>query len=312
LAGSSAYRSLATSDRSVACLRCYATADFYAVVEINMTTARGTAARVVKIQRSLGKLDRMTLGSVDRLRLLTTDHVQRLHVANGSGATRGRRTRALLRRLTDLGLVVRLPREIGGRLAGSGKAIFCLSRLGQAVLASPGRAPRRRLLWQTKPYFQDHLLAVAELYVQLAEACQRGSAELLVFHAEPGCWRRFPGGSGQAITLKPDAHARVSVGDYEVSNFVEVDLGTESLPTINRKCQVYLSYWRTGLEQQRHGVFPRVIWLVPNQRRLEGIVGVVRRLASDGHRLFTVALVSDGPGVLTTAGTGRQVDGDSA
>jgi hypothetical protein len=268
-------------------------------MEDTMTAPRGTAARALKLQRALGEVELAALASLDQFRLLTTDHLQRLHVATGSPATRSRRTRTSLRRLHDLGLVVRLPREIGGRLAGSGMTIFCLSRLGQAVVAAPRRPPRGRLLWQTKPYFQDHLLAVSEVYVRVVETCRRGEAELLGFDAEPACWRTFTGSGGQAITLKPDAQVRVAADDFELSSFVEVDLGTESLPTISRKCQVYLSYWSSGLEQQRSGVFPRVVWLVPDERRKDGIARVVRRLGSHGQQLCTVVLMKDGPSSLT-------------
>jgi len=168
------------------------------------------------------------------------------------------------------------------------------------------------MLWQAKPYFHDHLLAVAEMHVRLTETCRFDAAELLSFQPEPECWRRFTGMGSQPVTLKPDAYVRVGVGDYEVSSFVEVDLGTESRPTIGRKCRAYVSYWRTGLEQQRHGVFPRVVWLVTDQRRLDGIADVIRRLPGDAHQLFTVALIADGPDVLATPPTSRSPDGGAA
>jgi hypothetical protein len=265
-----------------------------------MTAPRGAAARIARLQRSLSELDLTALASLDRLRLLTTDHLQRLHVTNGSPTTRSRRTRTLLRRLADRNLVVRLPREVGGRRAGSGKSTFCLTRLGQAVLASPDIAPRRRMLWRTTPYFQAHMLAVADLYVGLVEACRTTKAELLDFGAEPTCWRLFNGAGGEPIVLKPDAAVRVGVGDYELASFVEVDLGTESLPTINRKCQAYVSYWRSGLEQQQRGLFPRVLWLVPDKRRFSGVTSVVHRLAKDTYGLFAVGLAPDGPHLLTS------------
>ncbi|MBB4910531.1 replication-relaxation family protein [Actinophytocola algeriensis] len=258
-----------------------------------MTAPIGAAARIARLRRSMSELDLTALNSLDRLRLLTTNHVQRLHLATGSPATRSRRTRALLRRLTDRGLVVRLPRDIGGHRAGSATSTFCLTRLGQAVLTAPEVPPRRRMLWQTKPYFQDHMLAVAELYVGLVEACRDKNAELLAFEAEPTCWRRFSGPGGETLILKPDAVVRVGTGDFELASFIEVDLGTESLPTIHRKCQVYLRYWRSGQEQRDHGVFPRVWWLVHDLARLKAIVRVVGRLPSDAQPLFAIALTEE-------------------
>ncbi|MGQ0717787.1 MAG: replication-relaxation family protein [Pseudonocardiales bacterium] len=49
----------------------------------------------------------------------------------------------------------------------------------------PSGASRR----DTKPAFQDHVLAVAELYVQLVEIAREDVAEVLVSEAEPACWR---------------------------------------------------------------------------------------------------------------------------
>lgn len=265
-----------------------------------MTTLRGVAARVARLRRTLSERDLLVLGSLHRLRLLTSDHVARLHLADGSTSTRPRRTRAVLRRLADLGLIVRLGRTVGGPRAGSASTVYTLSGLGQAVVDT-SNSRRRRALWRTSPYFRDHMLAVSELYVRLTERCRGGRSELVAFDAEPRCWRSFVGPAGGVVPLKPDAYARIGHRDLELVSFIEVDLGTESLPTIQRKCQTYLAYWRTGAEQQERGVFPRVIWLVPDERRREGIATVLRRLTgNETLGLFAVATLEHGPRVLTT------------
>jgi hypothetical protein len=264
-------------------------------------TARGTAARVVRLRRELADRDFAVLDSLRRVRLLTTDQVRRLHFADNSPSTQARRCRALLRRLTELRLVVRLGRTLGGVRAGSSSTLHGLTGLGLAVLDASTGQHRRRTIWEAKPYFQDHLLAVSELYVRLVERARTEADDLLGFDAEPACWRRFAGIGGEPITLKPDAFVRVGIGEYELASFVEVDLGTESVPTIRRKCQVYLRYWRAGLEQQRHGVFPRVVWLVPNQRRADKITDAIRRLIrSSAHGLFAVTTAEHGSELLST------------
>jgi hypothetical protein len=256
--------------------------------------------RAGRLRARLGQRDLDVLDSLARLRLLTGKQVQRLHVHEGSPATRARRTRALLQRLTGLHVVVRLARRIGGVHAGSKGHIYGLSGLGQAVLGVGGPlGGRRRAAGATKPAFQDHVLAVAELYVQLVEIARAGRAELLGFEAEPAGWRYFSGIGGERLLLKPDAVTRLGIEDVELSAFIELDLGTESLPTIQRKCQRYLAYWQTGQEQQTHGVFPRVWWLVPNQPRQQGIGGVVDRLAREAQALFTVVLRAEAAERLT-------------
>lgn len=44
----------------------------------------------------------------------------------------------------------------------------------------------------------------------------------------------------------------------------EVDLGTEHLPRIQAKCQMYM---KTGAYQAAHGLFPAVVWLSPDSAR---------------------------------------------
>lgn len=264
-------------------------------------TPRGTAARVVRLRRELGERDLAVLASLQKLRLLTTAQIARLHFADLSPSTQARRCRALLQRLARLRLVVRLPRAIGGVRAGSRGHVYGLSGLGQAVLDAGDTSKRRRTVWQGKPYFQDHMLAVAELYVRLVETCRNSKAELLVFEAEPACWQRFPGPAGQTVMLKPDAYVRIGIGEYDLASFVECDLGTESLPTIQRKAQVFVSYWRSGLEQQRLGVFPRVLWLAPNNHRVTAMRDALRRVvAGTAPELFSVATDDEGPALLTS------------
>jgi len=256
--------------------------------------------RAAWLRTQLGERDLAVLESLSHLRLLTGKQVQRLHVADGSPLTQARRARTLLQRLTTLRLVVRLERRIGGIRAGSEGHLYALSGLGQAVLGVGGPIGRRRRpMGETKPWFQNHLLAVAELAVELTTHTRDGRVELLAFETEPACWRRFTGSGGQLITLKPDAFVRVGLGEYEQRAFIEMDLSTESLPTIEGKCRRYVAYWRTGREQQAHGVFPRVWWLVPSEPRLASIAGVIRRLAQEAQALFTVVLSSQAVDQLT-------------
>ncbi|HVI69451.1 MAG TPA: replication-relaxation family protein [Magnetospirillaceae bacterium] len=241
------------------------------------------------------------LQSLALLRLMTGGQVERLHFTEGSPATRGRRCRAALKRLAELRLIVRLGRRIGGVHAGSAAYVIGLSGYGQAVVDSDGpMGGRRRRVWETKPSFTDHVLAVADLYVRLVETERLDQLELLEFQAEPQAWRQSTGSHGQAVTLKPDGFVRLGVGDMELSNFVEVDMDTESPATLGRKMQAYAAYYRTGVEQRRHGVFPRVWWLGCSARSVERIARVVRGLPLDTQPLFGVAHLEDAIQSLTT------------
>lgn len=205
-----------------------------------------------------------------------------------------------MQRLTELGLIVRLRRRVGGVRSGSHGYVYGLSGLGQAVLdvgGEPGK--RHRRVVETKPAFQLHTLAISEVCVRLVEHCRAGSAELLDFAGEPRSWRQFPGMAGQVATLKPDAFVRLGVGEYEVSGFVEMDLDTESLPTIARKLAVYIAYWRSGLEQRRHDVFPKTWWLVPDTARGHALARTITRLPAGAQELFTVCLIPEFVDLIT-------------
>jgi hypothetical protein len=248
----------------------------------------------------LSDRDKQVLVSLYQLRLMTSRQVQRLHVPEGSALTQARRTRALLQRLAELALVIRLDRTVGGVQPGSTAQVYGLSGLGLAVLDVQGPyGGRRRRVWETKPYFMRHVLGVSELRVALHELTSGGRVQLLTFDGEPAAWRRFAGEGGVPTTLKPDAYVRIGIGEFERSAFVELDMASESLPTLQRKCLSYATYWRSGTEQHDHGVFPLVVWLVPDEARLRQIREVIGRLAADLRPLFAAALQADGPTMLT-------------
>lgn len=258
---------------------------------------RGHAARLLD---KLSERDVRILVDLDRLRLLTGQQLRRLHFPVGDPITQARKVRAALKRLSELGVIVRLSRRVGGIRSGSEGFVVGLSGWGHAVLDLRSDIPRRhRRVIETKLAFQNHVLAVSDLYVRLVEHGRAGESELLEFAAEPACWRRFGGLGGHAVTLKPDAFVRVGVGDYELASFIEQDMATESLYTIGRKLNVYVGYWRTAQEQQTRGVFPRVWWLVPTTARLQAITDSIARLPADARGLFAVCLTTDAVGLLT-------------
>jgi hypothetical protein len=131
-------------------------------------------------------------------------------------------------------------------------------------------------------------LAISELVVRLHEAdLLAGDLELIQLQTEPMCWRGFLGGLLAArMVLKPDLFVRVGAGAFEDRYFVEVDLATEHPSTLLSKAKRYVAYYRSGEEQRRHDVFPRVVWLVPDRARAEQIQDVLGQLPDAARRLF--------------------------
>jgi len=255
----------------------------------------------------LTERDQAILGDLAVLRLATGRQLQRLHVPEGSPLTRSRRSRSVLQRLSDQGLLLRLDRQVGGVHAGSSGFTYGLSAAGQRL--SSGRGPaggsRLRRPWEPAPSFIDHLLLVSELYVRLREATWAREVELLDFQTEPPCWRWWHGPSGERLVLKPDAFVRLGLGDYEHLSFVEVDRSTESTTVLRRKAETYVAYWHSGQEQASSGLFPRSVWLVPDERRRAQLAGVLGRLDPEAWQLFQVVRFDEALWALT----GRQPPG---
>ncbi len=185
----------------------------------------------------------------------------------------------------------RLERRRGGPGGGSSAWVYALGPAGRRLVAywAGEGLPRSRGAHEPAAPWTAHTLAVSELYVRLKEAERAGRVELLDFDAEPACWRTFTRLGGAPGVLKPDAYVRLGVGEFEDSFFVEVDLGSERRGQLTRQHQAYREYFRSGVEQAKTGVFPSVLWLVPDARRLALLMDIQRGLPAQARRLFTAA-----------------------
>jgi hypothetical protein len=183
-------------------------------------------------------------------------------------------------------IIDRLPRRHGGVRGGSSSIVYYLGPAGRRLLARRGFEARRTGFPGQR--FVAHTLAITELVVRLHEATVLGDLDLIEYQTEPRCWRTFLGVMNRRYRLRPDLFLRIGVGPYEDRFFLEVDRATEASPTILAQAKRYLAYLRSGEEQRRHGIFPRVIWTVPDQRRAEQIQSVLGQLPEAAQRPFVV------------------------
>lgn len=226
-----------------------------------------------KLDGRLTARDDAILSDLERYRLLTTRQLQRLHFpaqplgthSSVSAATRG--TTRVLGRLEGLGAIARLVRRIGGIKHGSAASIWQLASAGDRYVRARRGDPIRRRYDEPGLVFIEHQVAVADVATTLTEYANARRFDLLELELEPTCWRTFTGPSGAAITLKPDLLAVTADATTETHAFVEVDRGTEHLPAVLRKCRTYQRYFATGAEQATRGLFPAVVWIVPNAVR---------------------------------------------
>lgn len=195
----------------------------------------------------------------------------------------------MLQRLSNYGLIRPLERRIGGGKGGSSIQVWYLAVPGYRLLYlyQPGSPPRKAYS-EPSPAFLRHTLAVAEAAVQLTTIC-RDSHDLTLemVDSEPSCWRPFRD-NGRVIQLKPDLFAVTTYAEYEDRWFIEIDLNTESVSQIVDKCNVYLNYYHTGIEQRETQMFPLVLWIVPDDVRKKRLQEYIRERIVGQPKMFLI------------------------
>jgi hypothetical protein len=246
-----------------------------------------TADRLYRISQSMSDLDWQLLGFLHESRFATGHQLVRCFWQTHDGrSSQARAARRTLRRLTDWRVLETLPRRIGGIRTGSDGIVYQLGRAGVRLLAARGtHGPR---VETPGTLHLAHTLATTELALRLREADRTGELELIEVQQEPVCWRSYPAALGVQRVLKPDLFARTGAGTQEDRWMIEVDLGSESGRTIARKLAVYVQHYRSASEQRQHGVYPRVLWTVPDERRAEQITEILDRQPAETLHLFSV------------------------
>lgn len=263
---------------------------------------RGAAGLLSLVER-LSARDVAVLKSLGRHRFQTTMQLEQFffcdHATQLSGA---RACRRVLRQLEQRGLVTRLARPVGGLYGGSGSSVWHLAPLGTralSLLAGDGVTTRVR---EPSVFFVAHALAVSQAHLQVQLAARAGRFGLDRVQIEQESWRSYLAASGSLEWLKPDLAAVTSSGTFEDHWFIEVDLGTEHLPTIIRKCQQYETYRRQGQEQATTGVFPVIIWAASTTARAAKLQRAISASRSLDQQLFRVCQLDRLEGVIAGAG----------
>ncbi len=250
----------------------------------------------------LSERDVAILESLHAHRLLTTVHIRRRHFAIGHAtipAASGATLRVLVR-LESHNLVSRLARRIGGVRAGSSGIVWQLGATGERLLRTMHGQKQRRRYVEPSAAFTAHTLAVAELAVRLQELRDWQTVEVISVQTEPSCWRSFVGPHGQLEWLKPDLYAVTASGDFEDHWFCEADLATEHPPVVVRKAKVYQRYAATGAHQARHGLFPAVVWVVPDTARQGALEAALAADKTVQPGLFRVVTTDEFSGLITS------------
>jgi hypothetical protein len=255
---------------------------------------------------TLSERDWQILNSLTAHPFLTTPHIQRLHFLDHSSPSSGGRVcRRVLSRLAAIRAIEHLERRIGGVRAGSASFVWRLGPVGERLLQLRAAGTGRPRLRRKEPslHHLKHCLTVAETHIRLLEAGRKHSPELLRVETEPSCWRPFVTLGGGRAVLKPDLYAVTATGDYEDSWFIEVDLGTESLPTLLHKCCQYEEYRRSGVEQRDYGVFPFVLWLLLDEKRKDALSAALDKAGDLDRSLYRLGVFDELIKAITNFGS---------
>lgn len=249
--------------------------------------ARVSGSQLVHIGRRLSSRDLAILRFLSQHRYATTGQVRRMFFTQH--ATAGAGTRAAVRvldRLLVARVLGRLDREVGGHRRGSSAYIWYLDGIGER-LTRPQGAPRR-FYADPSLQFLAHILQITETHIQIIEAAAASDLAVKTVEIEHESWRAYPGADGGTRMLKPDLFVTVAGIDYDDHWYLEIDRGTESLPVLLAKSRAYAAYRRTGRAQAEHGVFPRVLWVVPTERRVARLRAALARNRELKGSLFVV------------------------
>lgn len=274
--------------------------DSHALSVRSSGSARVGRRALQELRANLSDRDLAIVSAVGEHRYLTARQIERLlFVSHQTPTTATRICRRVLQRLTDDRVLNRLERRIGGTAAGSASYIYSLGPAGQRLVSGD---ERRRRGHEPSPVFLLHTLAIADTRIELEIAHRASTLRLSSVEAEPNCWRSFHGPGGGLERVRPDLYVATSSDEFDDFWFLEIDLSTESIPAVVRKCQAYEQYRRSGREQERSGVFPAVVWVTPDERRagkIKQAIGAARNLAPDIFRVTTrdhlVPLIEGGP-----------------
>jgi len=243
------------------------------------------------------------LEALAAVRVATVAQLTRAHVTEHQAPdleTASRTVRKNLARLMTFGLVRRFVNTARDRKVGPAGHVYVLTNVGARLAGRPeALGLRQRKIWHPSQLAVDHWLSITDLYADLRAEAADGNLTIREFRVEGDARRMYRDSYGAEHMLRPDALVRLTSGDMQLSWFAEMDRATESPRRIADKCRRYRAYELTDLEYRQHGVFPGVVFIVPNEVRSRVIRRVIAAQPPEARGLFWVTTKTDAIKALT-------------
>ena len=181
-------------------------------------------------------------------------------------------TQRILERLRKRGLVASSAHLVGGAGGGSARLVYHLTEAGQRLIGTLDPALRDRPLPPRGHLFIEHALMTAEVALAFDRiARSRPGHDLAEWEPEWQAAERLSSG------VVPDGRVVYATEKWELSAFVEADLGTERPSRYAEKIASYLDAYRAGRWREHLPAWPLVLTVTTAAARATAL----RRVTED-------------------------------
>lgn len=129
-----------------------------------------------------------------------------------------------------------------------------------------------------------HTLAIADAFIGLKRLEREGTIEVIGVATEPDTWRVIAGAD-----LRPDLYVELGIPSkrMSISLWIEIDMGTERQKQLKEKLARYWHAYQHATAEDM-AVYPRVLFLVPDDERLKEINWLINSGPEEARELFRV------------------------
>lgn len=249
--------------------------------------------------------DRLIVQLVYAYRLLSQEQLERL-----LGKSRSRVQQSLMR-LYHHEYLQRLFLPVW--FEGRSPTLYLLDKRGIALLQGLGVAdfsviPSAKL----SPMFLEHTLAINDVRIAVAQACEKQGWSLPVWKSENEIkmdYDRVTVQIGktkpQVVPIVPDSYFMIDIPGRGVSHFMlEVDRGTMTLSRFKTKVHAYVAYYKSGGYEKRFQAQGfRVLTVVdtPSTGRLKHLLDQTASVSGIGRRFWFAHLLDCTPDKLLSS-----------
>lgn len=287
-----------------------------------------TATTLAALRERLTPRDMQIISFIEQAHCAFTHQLTRLFFTSASTEQAASKAcRRNMQKLLEYKLVNKLDRKIGGYRAGSNANIWYLTDAGYKLLdlEDPDTPLKRRRFLEPSAITLRHRLTSVECYIQMVELERKvqlggkvqpgGEAQLEKVQSagkaqaeeagdddiissttsfnirkvefEPKSWKQYLYDNKNKY-LRPDLFMSIEKDGYEYLYFIEIDLASESMTDIIRQCESYHDCYNSRAMQNEYDIFPIVLWIVPDEKRKERFVKVLKEQYERTNHLFTI------------------------